>query len=125
MAKSNGVALLALVFVSTVATAGTKNSIETVSLVDLTGDNQELMVRDIKNKCDYHATITKTEKKVKWHGVTQPQFNWKFVVDRKVCGNSVEQVNMQIVPGEKILTLPIEAGSTYYIYPDWDAFSQK
>ncbi|HEE3471591.1 TPA: hypothetical protein R7B97_004857 [Klebsiella pneumoniae] len=125
VAKSNGVALLALVFVSAVATAGAKNSIETVSLVDFTGDNQELMVRDIKNKCDYRATITKTEKEVKWHGVTQPQFNWKFVVDRKVCGSVVEQVNMQIVPGEKVLTLPIKAGSTYYIYPDWDAFSQK
>lgn len=125
MAKSNGVVLLALAFVSAVATAGAKNSIKTVGLVDFTGDNQELMVRDVKKKCDYRATITKTEKEVKWHGVTQPQFNWKFVVDRKVYGNSVEQVNMQIVPSEENLTLPIKAGSTYYIYPDWDAFSQK
>ncbi|EBW7114445.1 hypothetical protein DQC29_21775 [Salmonella enterica subsp. enterica serovar Telelkebir] len=119
------VTLLAILFVSFAATAGAKNTIKTVSLNDFTGDDQALMVRDIENKCDYHATITKTEKDVKWHGVTQPQYRWDVVVDRKKCGSVIEQVNMQIVPDGAINTLPIKAGSVYYIYPNWDAFSQK
>lgn len=104
---------------------GNASPIKAVSLYDFTGDNQALMVRDIKKRCDYHVTITKSEKNVEWHSVTQPQSRWEFVVDKKKCGDLAEKVNMQIVPDAKITTLPIKAGSTYYIYPDWDAFSHK
>jgi hypothetical protein len=104
---------------------GSAGRIKVVSLNDFTGDNQALMVRDIKKQCDYHVTITKSEKSVEWHGVTQPQSRWELVVDKKKCGEIAEQVNMQIVPDTKITTLPIKTGSTYYIYPDWDAFSHK
>lgn len=104
---------------------GSASPIKVVSLNDFTGDNQALMVRDIKKQCDYHVTITKSEKSVEWHGVTQPQSRWELVVDKKKCGEIAEQVNMQIVPDTKITTLPVKAGSTYYIYPNWDAFSHK
>jgi hypothetical protein len=101
---------------------GNESPISTVSLNDFTGDNQILIVRDIKKQCDYHVTINKSEEEVEWHGVKQPQYHWNFVVDTKTCGDIVEQVNMQIVPDKKITTLPIKAGSIYYIYPDFDAF---
>lgn len=125
MIKVNGIALLAILFISSTATAGVKSPIKVVSLIDFRGDNQELMVRDTESQCDYHVAVTKSEKNIEWHGVTQPQYRWEFVVDRKQCGDIIERVNMQIVPDTKIKTLPIEAGSVYYIYPDWDAFSQK
>lgn len=104
---------------------GSASPIKVVSLNDFTGDNQALMVRDIQSQCDYHVTITKSDKSVEWHGVTLPQSRWELVVDKKMCGEIAEQVNMQIVHDTKVTTLPIKAGSTYYIYPDWNAFSHK
>lgn len=69
--------------------------------------------------------LSQRAKNIEWLGVTLPQSRWEFVVDRRKCGDIIERVNMQIVPDTKIKTLPIEAGSVYYIYPDWDAFHRS
>ena len=70
MIKVNGVALLAILFISATAMAGIKSPIKVVSLIDFRGDNQELMVRDTESQCDYHVAVTKSEKNIEWLGVT-------------------------------------------------------
>lgn len=42
--KVNGVALLAILFISATAMAGIKSPIKVVSLIDFRGDNQELVM---------------------------------------------------------------------------------
>ena len=41
-----------------------------------------------------------------------------MVVDQKTCTGLYQDVNMQIVPENKVVTLPVKAGAVFYIYPE-------
>ncbi|WP_134187289.1 MULTISPECIES: hypothetical protein [Buttiauxella] len=98
--------------------------IKTVNIRTFMEGDSSLIVQDVKSDCRYNVSVTTKFVDVKtWFGVTIPrQQAWTMVVDQKSCTGIYQDVNMQIVPENKALTLPVKAGTVFYIYPEWNAF---
>lgn len=100
--------------------------ITTVNIRTFMEGDSSVIVQDVKSDCRYNVSVTTKFVDVKtWFGVTIPrQQAVSMVVDKKACTGLIQDVNMQIVPENKVLTLPVEAGSVFYIYPAWNAFDK-
>ena len=104
--------LVYLLFTSTIVLA---SPIKVLSMIRFDGENQQMAFKDINSGCVYYGPAIANNENNNILGIDFPVTQWRFSVERKVCHNTSENVDLIATPNKSITTPIIEAGTDFVI----------
>ncbi|EBS4412911.1 hypothetical protein DQJ85_18705 [Salmonella enterica subsp. enterica serovar Infantis] len=104
--------LVYLLFTSTIVLAA---PIKVFSMIRFDGENQQMAFKDIHSGCVYYGPATANNENKNILGIDFSVKQWRFSVERKVCNNTSENVDLIATPNKSVTTPIIEAGTDFII----------